>query len=304
MKEPVVSAAFLVEKILWEVTKMNPPKIQVVIPVYNAEKTLRDCLDSLKNQTYTDWQALIVDDASGDGSYDIIREYENGDERFRCFRKNENGGASAARNFALSQLSADYTAFLDSDDYWDASMLEHLMAQTEQTNCDVCQCRYIYDFPGGKSVLPKGAFPESVVLSGKGLRRVYRRMMTGINMNHVCMKLIRTELIKDLRFDPTLKTGEDLKFCIQLFGRVKTYAFIDEVLYHYRRVESSLTNKGLSGKEKLSANRRIARDMVAALPSWGIDTVFYRTLSYIRPYIITVSKIFRMLREKLLSGKA
>ena len=83
-------------------------------------------------------------------------------------------------------------------------------------------------------------------------------MSTGINMNHVCMKLIRTELIKDIRFDPTLKTAEDLKFCVELFCKVESYYFINRAFYHYCRNEESLTGRGLGGREKLKANRRVS----------------------------------------------
>lgn len=278
---------------------MRQPKVQIVIPVYNAERYLRRCLDSLQKQTYSNWQAILVDDASIDGSAEIIKEYMALDGRFTYLSQKENSGASAARNAALTQLSGEYTAFLDADDYWESTMLETLVAKAEHHDCDVVQCRFIYDFPGGKQVLPIGAFQTDVLLRGAELKRVYRRMMTGINMNHVCMKLIRTPLLKDLRFDTTLKTAEDLKFCIGLFQKVETYCFTDRVLYHYCRNETSLTGKGLGFWEKLKANRRVSGDLAAALEVWKMDTPFYRLLSYMRPYTIVFSKVFRMVREKL-----
>jgi len=128
-------------------------------------------------------------------------------------------------------------------------------------------------------------------------------MMTGINMNHVCMKLIRTDKIGALRFDTSLKTAEDLHFSIRLFHKIKKYCFTDKVLYHYRRSSGSLTGKGLSFKEKFKANRFVSKELLRALPVWGIDNFYYRALSLMRPYIIIVSKIFRILREKVIAAK-
>ena len=127
------------------------------------------------------------------------------------------------------------------------------------------------------------------------------KMSTGIKMNHVCMKLIRTELIKDIRFDTTLKTAEDLKFCTKLFCNVESYYFINKAFYHYCRNEESLTGRGLGGREKLKANRRVSGDMLKAIKELGIDTPLLKILCILRPYTIIVSKILRMVKEKLFS---
>lgn len=277
---------------------MKSPKVQIIIPVYNAENYLQRCLDSLKAQTFTDWQAIIIDDASSDRSCDIIEEYSASDKRFQSVRLKANSGVSTARNVALSRLSAEYAAFLDADDYWESDMLSHMLEKAEGNASDIVQCRFIYDFPNGKQFLPKGAFSKDVSLCGKSLKRVYFKMMTGINMNHVCMKLIRTQLMKGLEFDTGLKTAEDLNFCIRLFKKVKKYDFINEALYHYCRNGTSLTGKGLSATEKFKANKRISNDLADALPAWGMDNIFYKVLSHMRPYIITLSKICRTICEK------
>lgn len=280
---------------------MSTPLVQIIIPVYNAQQYLRQCLDSVKNQSFTDWQAFLIDDASTDGSREIIRSYAGEDERFVPVFRDENGGVSRSRNRGLEMLSARYAAFLDSDDFWELDMLQTLVRTAQEQDCDVVQCRFIYDFPGGKTVLPAGAFRRDVLLEGRGLRRVYLRMMTGINMNHVCMKLVKTRLFSGLSFDVRMKTAEDLMMCIQIFKRVKRYGFVNQPMYHYRRSETSITGRGLSGVEKMRCNREISRELIRALPLWGIDRFGYRGLSWLRPYTITCSKIFRMLREKLMS---
>ena len=280
---------------------MSKPKVQIVIPVYNSAKYLRRCLDSLLEQTYPYWEAIMVNDASKDNSVEIMREYQAKDVRITVYNFEENQGVSKVRNFALEKLSEKYTAFLDSDDFWEKDMLEVMVEKAERENVDVVQSRYFYDYAGGRRVLPKGVFKEDTAIDKNHINKIYYKMSTGINMNHVCMKLIRTELIKDIRFDPTLKTAEDLKFCTELFCKVESYYFINKPFYHYCRNEESLTGKGLGGREKLKANRRVSGDMVKAIKELGIDTPLLKTLCILRPYTIIVSKIFRMFKEKLFS---
>jgi len=282
---------------------MNKPKVQIVIPVYNSAKYLRRCLDSLLEQTYPYWEAIMVNDASKDNSIEIMKEYQAKDERMVIYEMEENQGVSKVRNFALTKLSEKYTAFLDSDDFWEKDMLEVMIEKAESENADVVQCRYFYDYAGGRRVLPKGVFKEDTAIDKNHIKKIYYKMSVGINMNHVCMKLIRTELIKDIRFDPTLRTAEDLKFCTELFCKVESYYFINRAFYHYCRNEESLTGKGLSGKEKLKANRRVSKDMIKAVKKLGIGTPLLKFLCVLRPYTIIVSKIVRMVKEKLFSKK-
>ncbi len=279
---------------------MKESAVQIVVPIYNGEKTLHRCLDSLKSQTFTDWQAILVDDASVDSSAEIAKSYAAEDDRFVLIMQEKNSGVSRARNKALTKISdSEYTAFLDCDDYWEPDMLEVMYTKAKKNNCDVVQCRFIYDFENGQQVLPAGAFKKECLLTGKALRKVYRRMMTGINMNHVCMKLMRTELIQGMEFDTGIKTAEDLVFCIELFKKVKSYIFLPIPMYHYSRSSTSLTGNSLSVKQKLDANRYAAKVMKRALPVWEIDNIAYRMLVNMRAYLIMVSKVFRTLREKI-----
>lgn len=282
---------------------MLKPKVQVIIPVYNSEKYLKRCLDSLVSQTYPHWEAIIVDDASCDNSVEIIREYQAKDSRIVLFFMEKNQGVSKVRNFALEKLSEKYVAFLDSDDFWEKEMLEVMVNKAEEVDAQVVQCRFMYDYIGGRQEIPNGVFDSDIMIEKKNINKIYYKMATGINMNHVCMKLIRSERIKDLRFDSTLKTAEDLKFCVNLFCDVESYYFINKALYHYCRNDESLTGKGLGGKEKLKANRRVSCDMQKAIEKLEIDTPLLKILCGLRPYTIIVSKIFRMIKEKLFSKK-
>ena len=113
--------------------------ISIIIPVYNVEKYLRECIDSLLNQTYQDFELICVDDGSTDESYKILEEYKNKDERFILI-KQDNKGAGAARNRGLEVVKGDYIQFLDSDDYFEPNMLEKLYSTAKENDADMVVC--------------------------------------------------------------------------------------------------------------------------------------------------------------------
>lgn len=116
----------------------NEVKVSVVIPVYNAEKYLRTCLDSVLGQSLNEIEVICVDDGSEDSSYDILTEYSSRDERVKCARQN-NQGAGPARNCALRMAEGQYVCFMDSDDeYPTTDVLEKMYSAVRTNNCRVC----------------------------------------------------------------------------------------------------------------------------------------------------------------------
>ena len=115
---------------------MNNELISIIIPVYNAEKYLRQCLDSIINQTYTNFEVLLVNDGSTDSSGMICQEYVENDSRFRYFEK-ENGGASSARNLGLERSGGAYITFIDSDDWVTPEYLEVLYTTLKENDVDI-----------------------------------------------------------------------------------------------------------------------------------------------------------------------
>lgn len=116
------------------------PKVSVIIPVYNVEKYLSQCLDSLVNQTLSDIEIICIDDGSSDKSFEILQEYANKDSRIKIF-KQENQGAAVARNNGLDKATGDYLYFMDSDDYIKLDCLEKLYNKIILENSDICVCQ-------------------------------------------------------------------------------------------------------------------------------------------------------------------
>lgn len=113
--------------------------ISIIIPVYNVEKYLKQCLDSVLEQTYTDFEVIMVDDGSTDSSYDICLDYCEKDIRFNALQK-ENGGASSARNVGIQNAKGDYIFFLDSDDWLEPTALEEMISTAKDQNADLVFC--------------------------------------------------------------------------------------------------------------------------------------------------------------------
>ena len=210
---------------------MKAPKISIIVPIYNVEKYLWKCLDSISAQTFTDWECLLIDDGSPDNSGAICDEYAVKDTRFKVFHK-PNGGVSSARNLGLDMASGEWVTFIDSDDFISPTFLEGLyapIAKGERLDLVHGGCTNWKDGkPAGINQLYEdyiGDEPDIVFEKFRGL---------------TVSKLFRLETVNHwseglpLRFDEKMKIAEDMAFTLDYLLTVKRYAFVSEVGYYYR----------------------------------------------------------------------
>lgn len=208
------------------------PKLSIIVPIYNVELYLRQCLDSILAQTYQDFELLLVDDGTPDNSGKICDEYSHEDNRIRALHK-PNGGVSSARNFGLDQAIGEWVTFIDADDFISSTFIEALMkVAIECTDLDFVQAGCI-NWADDK-ILGINQQYEDFKGSDKGkLFRDFRGL--------VFSKLFRLENINHgidahpIRFDERMKIAEDMAFTLDYLLTVKTYAFISETGYYYRR---------------------------------------------------------------------
>lgn len=280
--------------------KLPEPKVGIIIPSYHAEKTLGKALDSVLAQTYPNWEVFLIDDASKDGSAAVAQQYAAQDSRIHFCRNEKNSGASATRNRGLEMAAdMDYLAFLDSDDWWDPVMLEHMVNTAEQNHADFVQCGWTLEWPNGNSLPEDNIFPELRVFDRAEFAVPLKKMLTGISMNHTARKLVRGDLIRGLKFSEKLVTAEDLAMCFALMMRAERIAFLPEPLYHYYRDGSGLTSMALSFRRKWDANVTVSNIMLEGFKGTPFDTWYYRTLARLRPFSLIVSKAVRLVRDKL-----
>ncbi len=268
-------------------------KISVIIPIYNAAKTMDRCLEPLVCQTYDSYEILLVDDGSTDASAEKIRSYASRypDKVVTVFQK-KNGGASAARNRGIDLARGEYILFVDSDDYVDKTCLSSLMAHMATYAVDVLRFAFQYEYSSGRTQVQAVDFvPGEVILKEDFPQKIYTKMLCGIQMNTISRTLYRRELFDGVRFDTTMKTGEDLLCGMEIYTRARSFCYVDDVIYHYCPDGSGLTGSSLAVLEKYRCNMKLSRALLGYLKKWNMDCVKNRCLAIFRLVRITIQKL-------------
>lgn len=209
------------------------PAISVIVPVYNVEKYLHRCIDSILTQTFTDFELLLIDDGSKDESGVICDEYAKKDLRVRVYHK-ENGGVSSARNLGIEQAKGEWIAFIDADDYIDDKFLE---IEPGNLMSDVIQKPYKILAPQG-NIIKSQQVKETTI---QGLDNVFR-FFVNKRSNALWDKIISRKIIGDRRFNTNVKIGEDFLFFLSILPFIQVYAFSGLGNYIYvQRDNSAMT---------------------------------------------------------------
>lgn len=209
------------------------PLISIIIPVYNAESTLRKCIDSIINQKFTDWELLLVDDGSIDQSAQICDEYADNNSRIKVIHK-ENGGVSSARNLGLDNSCGEFIMFVDSDDFLvNNSINKNVLDGGE----DLILFSYIINSGTKKNILVS-PMPPCVISTEKGIREFYYNFLQEGIFKTVWSKIFKRSLIGNLRFDEKLLLGEDHLFLLQYLNMIKSLRYDASPIYVYQGVES------------------------------------------------------------------
>ncbi len=231
--------------------------ITVIIPVYNAEPWLRQCLDSILNQTFRSWQLILVDDGSTDASGSILDEYAAQNQNITVIHQ-QNAGVSAARNEALRHCTGDWVYIMDADDYLSLDALQTMMEAANQTQADIIITDHVR-FTDSNIEQPCHFFPNDFVTSDPNeidalqrmvLHRGYSPFPTpedkGIGLGAPWTKLIRRSLITDhnLTFDSRVKgVFDDGLFALNIFEHATKVAYTRQITIHIRTVTASLTHR-------------------------------------------------------------
>lgn len=232
--------------------------LSVIVPVYNGEKYIKECLESIINQTYKDLQIIVVNDGSQDNTEAIAREIADKDSRVQLINK-ENGGVSSARNLGLKYVKNEFLTFVDSDDTLDIDMYEILMKYTKNNDYDIVHCGYkrinnngIKEVNGtGKSFIQNSYDALECIIEGK--------LFVGALWN----KIYKTQLFKNIKFDETIKINEDILINYNVFKKSKKSIFIDISKYNYFEREYSAcknTNQVKKAEDCVKVARYIYED--------------------------------------------
>ena len=212
--------------------------ISVVIPVYNVEKYLKECLDSVINQTYKELEIILVDDGSTDNSGKICDEYAKIDPRIKVVHQ-KNMGAGGAKNTGLDLISGDYFSLIDSDDYLEPNYYETLLKSMRKYDVDIVQCLFRNVFLNGfyNRKYNFNYDKNAVISSKKFLFELLYDWKYAIFFN----KLFKTSLLSNIRF-PVGRKIDDEFFTYKLIIKSKKILNVNDVLYNYRMRKSSVMN--------------------------------------------------------------
>ena len=235
------------------------PALSIIVPVYNVEKYLPRCLDSILNQTFEDFELILVNDGSTDGSLRILRQYEQKDRRVLVL-DNKNSGVSAARNSGLKVASGKYVGIIDSDDWIDSDMYEKMIESLEASCCDIACCKVaVVEEKTGNISFCDSSLPP--ILSGEDFMAHIFGLPESV-LTSSCNKLYIRDNIKEY-FDENIRMDEDTKFLVHYCLNVKKASFIDSVSYYYNRHVGSFTMSDTKNIIKgLFIRRKIAEELL------------------------------------------
>ena len=243
-----------------EVSQLNSsPIVSVIVPVYNVESYLCRCVDSVLEQSFTDYELILVDDGSSDSSPIICDAYAKDNEKIKVVHK-KNGGLADARAAGFERAAGEYILFVDSDDYIHRDMLEQMVSSMKTQQADLTICAYFE-----KRELREKAFLlpfQEEMISGKDhIIESYVKPMIGAETESslvpgfLCIRMMKRELIQKSYFlSERIYYKEDHAFNLLYIDSVKTIAVVNKPLYYYCVNDNSLTNRYRENKWEMYSN--------------------------------------------------
>ena len=254
--------------------------ISIIIPVYNVENYLIECLDSVAKQTYTDFEAILVDDGSTDNSGAICDEYAQCDSRFKVFHK-ANNGLSSARNYGLDRVKGDYLVFVDSDDILSYNALEMCLNTLTENNLDAVFSplkQFSDNIPYVCSTVENNSYQ---ILDTEAC---IKKMLMSDGIGHEApAKLYKAYLWKDRRF-PIGKLYEDLLTTYYLVEVINKIAIMDNPIYFYRQRPASIMHSAVGKREieLLYTAEKVTKDIENCHPKLHIHCRRLDSINYLK----------------------
>lgn len=251
--------------------------LSIIIPVYNKELYLKRCIDSIINQTYKELDIVIINDGSTDNSLEILKEYENKDNRIKLINK-QNGGVASARNAGIKSATGNYITFIDADDKIDSNMMKSMFEILKSTNVQVVKCWYVEEYANEQKYVSMELKENQVEISSRDgfIETIYPMLINTYRLNSCCGVLIDVNVIKEnnISFDESIATGEDFLFICNIITHIERITLINNPYYHYFMTENSITRtRNMEQlKSKCIQKTRNYSMLYDFIKRWGIDT--------------------------------
>ena len=258
-------------------------KVSIIVPVYNVEKYIEKSLNSLINQTFDDFEIIIINDGSTDKSKDVIDTFiEKYPEKIKYFEK-ENGGAADARNYGINVATGEYIAFLDPDDYIEKEMLDEMYNKAKEENSDLVECDFYWEYPNKKKL------DTGEVYSNKKEMLIKTRVMPW-------NKLIKRSLLEEnnIRFPKGLRY-EDIEFTYKMVPYCTKVSFVKKPFIHYVQREESAS---YSYNEKVGDIYKVLDNVINYYKEIKLYEEYKDELEYIYMRYLLCSSLGRIVKIK------
>ncbi len=221
--------------------------ISIIVPIYNVEKYIKQCVDSILAQTYKNIEVILVDDGSPDNCPQICDSYAAVDNRVKVVHK-KNGGLMSARQAGLKAASGDYIGFVDGDDWIEPDMYADFACLLDQYSPDMALCEFLYSFPGkdtnSNQLLKKSFFTKKEMEEQLYGSMLFKEPYYSFGINPCCWsKIFKKELLESNLYNvtPNIKIGEDAAFTYPCLLQADSLAYSEKYAYHYRVNPESMT---------------------------------------------------------------
>lgn len=253
--------------------KINMPKaiISIIIPIYKVEKFLPQTLLSIQNQTFTDFEAICVNDGSPDNCLNIIKQFTKNDERFKLIDQH-NSGISVARNAGINIATGKYIMFLDGDDYLHPQAMEFAYKTIEKSNADICDFGYEEVMEDEKTKFPCLTIDDYKSVSDVFLKYLKREFYPVVM---VWNKIYKAEFVKKTSFKP-YHPGEDTIWTFEILAKIKKFATFDNKLIYYVQNSKSIMHQ--ISEEKFILNHAAIMYEISASTKQMIESEKYANL--------------------------
>ena len=231
------------------------PLVSIIVPVYNAAGHLPGMLNSLRRQTISQLEFLLINDGSSDNSYELCRNISLQDSRIKLINLERNRGVSVARNIGLEHATGSYISFVDSDDQIEPDMIEYLLRLIQYKHASVATCGIYLNYSDGRQYKPG---------KGRDYTASAEFVIDEINYGgdftpYLVDKLFDRNLLEGLRFQEGVSIGEDYRFVIKALMRASFIVHGSEYKYHYFQNADSVTHRGIGNLKMVFLNRKYSR---------------------------------------------
>lgn len=223
------------------------PKISIIVPMYNAENVIKRAIDSVKNQTFDDWELILVNDKSSDDTLRICQEQADFDSRIKVVTNEGKSGAGFARKVGVQLSKGSYIAFLDSDDYYETSYLQTLYNLITENNCQISCCSFFIAYDDKKKAIRKDGeltFFNKIEALGS------LHEISGVISSMLWDKLFKREFLAEINLTEEIVVGEDYSLLVDTFENVEKIVAVNIPLYNYYKNPQGVCNSGYTPKRE------------------------------------------------------